>query len=230
MHGNRERNLRMDTIVIACKTLEKELALAMHRTQTAYPVEWIESGLHERPKKLAETVQERLDGLCAGRVLLCLGQCGNSMVGIRAGEYELVMPKVDDCLSLILGSCAVKSRLGANDKAFFLTEGWLSGESTITSQYARSVEKYGAETALSILKMLYGHYETLGLVDTGVCAPETLVAQTDAVAELLGLRRRLYPGTTAYIEALLTGPWPVERFLVKAPFAEIKAEDFDHMV
>ena len=33
------------------------------------------------------------------------------------------------------------------------------------SQYEKSVEKYGEDTALVIMEMMYEHYETLGLID-----------------------------------------------------------------
>ena len=51
-------NQRMDTIIIACRTLEDEIELAKKNTGCNYPVRYIESGLHERPKKLAEALVE----------------------------------------------------------------------------------------------------------------------------------------------------------------------------
>ena len=89
------------TVIVACRTLQEELSLAMKNTACKHPVEFIESGLHDRPKKLASVVQELLDTISAERVLLCLGQCGNSMVGIQARQFEMILPKVDDCLSLL---------------------------------------------------------------------------------------------------------------------------------
>ena len=42
----------MKTCIVACKTLEDELALAAKRTGIELPVVWIESGLHNTPKLL----------------------------------------------------------------------------------------------------------------------------------------------------------------------------------
>ena len=64
----------MHTVVIACRTLERELARAMEQTGRPYETVYIESGLHERPKKLSETLQSTLGELRADRVLLTLGQ------------------------------------------------------------------------------------------------------------------------------------------------------------
>ena len=216
----------MDTLIISCKTLEDELELAMKNTGTEYPVEYIDSGLHERPKKLAEAVTEHFENVSAKRVIMPLGQCGNSLIGIRTGAFELIMPKVDDCLSLLIGSTEEKARIGAEDHAFFMTEGWLRGESTIMSQYARSVEKYGEDTALAIMEMMYEHYTTIGLIDAEAAPIDRLYEETAHMAELLGLTRKIYPGTVKYIEDLLTGPWDSERFIVKGPFETITADDY----
>lgn len=230
----------MDTVIIACRTLEDEIELAKKNTGVDYPVIYIESGLHERPKKLAETIKDTFEKVDADqkskaskgrktaplRVLMTLGQCGNSMTGIAAGNFELIMPKVDDCLSLLIGSNKEKAELNLRDKAFFLTMGWLRGESTIMSQYKQSVEKYGEDTALSIMEMMYEHYETLGLIDTGAAPIDKLQEETAEIAELLGLKRKVYKGTISYVEELLTGPWPKERFITKHPGEAITEQDF----
>ena len=233
----------MKTVIIACRTLEDEIELAKKNTGCNYPVRYIESGLHERPKKLAEALVEVFSKIDADqkakatkrrktaktaplRVLMALGQCGNSMTGLAAGSFELIMPKVDDCLSLLIGSNKEKASLNLRDKAFFLTMGWLRGESTIMSQYKRSVEEYGEDTALSIMEMMYEHYETLGLIDTGAAPIDRLQEETKEIAELLGLKRKVYPGTVKYIEELLTGPWPKDRFIIKKPGEAIAEQDF----
>ena len=232
----------MKTKVLACRTLEDEIALAQKNAGTDYPVVYIESGLHERPKKLADAIREvfaEIDAEQAAspkrrksakpqplRVLMALGQCGNSMTGLTAGNFELILPKVDDCLSLLIGSNKEKAALNLRDKAFFLTMGWLRGESTIMSQYKQSVEKYGEDTALSIMEMMYEHYETLGLIDTGAAPIDRLVEETKEIADLLDLKRKVYPGTVKYIEELLTGPWPSERFIIKEPGEAIEEQDF----
>lgn len=232
----------MKTIILACRTLEDEIELAKKNTGKDYSVVYIESGLHERPKKLAEALTEvfaKIDAEQSAaaskrksakpqplRVLMALGQCGNSMTGIAAGNFELIMPKVDDCLSLLIGSNKEKAELNLRDKAFFLTMGWLRGESTIMSQYKQSVEKYGEDTALSIMEMMYEHYETLGLIDTGAAPIDKLQEETAEIAELLGLKRKVYKGSISYVEELLTGPWPKERFITKHPGEAITEQDF----
>ncbi|MBQ6671374.1 MAG: DUF1638 domain-containing protein [Firmicutes bacterium] len=220
----------MDTIIVACKTIEDEVSIAKSDLGCSFPVEYIESGLHDRPKKLARTVQELLDDLKADRVLLCLGQCGNSMIGIKAADFELIMPKVDDCLSLLLGSSRKKSQISITDKAFFMTSGWLKGESTIMSEYQRSLRRYGKETAQSVIEMMYGHYKTMGLIDTGIDEMSKLYEKTEPMAKMLKLEQKTYEGSIDYIKQLLTGPWDPEHFIVKQPFEKVLSDDFLNML
>lgn len=216
----------MHTVVIACRTLERELARAMEQTGRPYETVYIESGLHERPKKLSETLQSTLGELRADRVLLTLGQCGDALPGVRAGDFEMILPRVDDCLSLLIGSPAEKNRLSVRDGAFFLTMGWLRGENTVGKEYERMEKRYGARRAASILKTMYAHYRTLGLLDTGASSMAELREAAGPLAERLCLELREYPAGLAYLRALLTGPWDDGRFIVKRPGETVTAEDF----
>lgn len=214
------------TVIVACRTLERELTRAMEECRCIFDVVYIESGLHERPKKLTKTLQETLDKIDADRVLLCLGQCGNALYGIRAGRFQMVSPKVDDCLSLLIGDTREKNRLSVRDGAFFMTMGWLQGEMTVDKEYARMVKRYGEDTAEQVLKTMYAHYHTMGLLDSGVDDMEELREATYPMAELLGLQQRLYPASLAFIRTLLTGPWDAGRFIVKAPGEIVTAADY----
>jgi hypothetical protein len=76
------------------------------------------------------------------------------------------------------------------------------------------------------MEMMYEHYETLGLIDTGAAPIDRLQEETKEMADLLGLKRKVYKGTISYIEELLTGPWPEDRFIIKEPGEAIAEQDF----
>ena len=215
----------MKTAVIACKTIEDELNYAMSRTGCSYPVVWLESGLHNVPQKLQTAVQEALDSLDAHRVLLAMGFCGNAMAGVKSGRAELILPRVDDCISLLLGS--VKRRLAITDEyaAYFFTEGWLRGERNIWVEHRHMLEKYGEEITEELEKSMFGHYRTLGLLDCGEKPVAPLVENTKMIAEALHLEQRVIPASVDYLAELLTGPWSAERFITVPPEREITAAE-----
>jgi hypothetical protein len=215
----------MNTVIVACKTLEAELRYAMEKTGINYTVEWIESGLHNTPKLLTERLQVIFNGIASRRVLVAMGFCGNSVQGVTAGSFELIMPRADDCISILLGSVKARTDISVKHAAYFLTDGWLRGERNLWTEYLYTVDKYGEEEAESIAKMMFANYRTLGLLDSGAESIEQLIEKTKIIAETLGLEQAVFPATTTYLEELLTGPWDESRFLIKAPGETVTSKD-----
>jgi len=217
----------MTTAVIACKTMEDELRYAMEHTGSDYPVFWLEQGLHNVPKKLNEAVQDALDGCGAQRALMAMGFCGNAICGLRVPVQELIIPRVDDCISLLLGSVKRRMEISREHAAYFFTEGWLRGERNIWVEHQHMLETYGEELTEELEKSMFGHYRTLGLLDCGIGPIEPLVEGTKMIAEGLHLSQRVIPASARYLEDLLTGPWPEERFLILHGGDEIGEEDLE---
>ena len=212
----------MKTVVLSCKTLEDEVNAALQATGREYAVEWVESGLHNVPAKLNLRLQEVLDSIEAERVLLAMGYCGNAVNGLKTGSFELILPKVDDCISLLLGSVERRMEVARDHAAYFFTEGWLRGERNILVEYEYSVKKYGQDTADMIMGMMYSHYRTLAVLDCGITPVEPVCEQVKPLAELLDMQPKVIPASTGYIEDLLRGPWDDEsRFLCIPPHTEI---------
>jgi hypothetical protein len=199
--------------------------LAFEKCKVEYPIEWLESGLHNVPKNLNSKLQEILDNIQADRVLLVMGFCGNSIQDIKAGSFELIIPRVDDCISLLLGSVKARVEVSREHSAYFLTEGWLRGERNAWVEYQRTLEKYGEKRAKSIAKSLFGHYRSLCLLDCGAMPIGKLVEDTKIIAETLNLEQKVIPATVEYIKKLLTGPWTEEDFIIKNPGETIAVGD-----
>lgn len=216
----------MLTTIIACKTIEKELLAAVEKTGVMYPVLWLESGLHNSPKKLKARLTELLETVTEGRVLLAMGSCGNSLDGVVSEHTQLIVPRVDDCISILLGSLQQRQKMSSELAAYFLTEGWMRGERNLWVEHLKMVEKYGEEQAMVIVEMLYGHYRTLALVDCGTSSMEELLEESLEMAKTMSLQQKIVPGTLSYLQQLLTGPWPEDRFAVKEPGEALSMYDF----
>ena len=145
----------MNAMILACETIRDEIDRARELTSVDYPIVWVESGLHNHPEKLRAVLQEHLDsGNDYERILMAFGSCGNSVIGLKTGDYELVIPRVDDCISLMIGSVERRMVIGKAGGTYFLTPGWLRGERNIWAEYEYSRDKYGEETARSIMEMM----------------------------------------------------------------------------
>ena len=201
----------MKTVIIACRTLEKELLAAMANTGCSYPIRWLSAGDHNVPEKRRAQIQQALDA-CADRdtVLLAMSLCGGAAADLTTPGPRLVIPKCDDCITLLLGSPARRREFPA---AYFLTEGWLSGRDNIRNEYHHALEKYGEAKAKRIFSAMLSNYRQLAFVDTG-CGDAS--AEVQKTAALLELEYTRIPGTLSWLEDLLTGNRD-SRFLVIPP-------------
>lgn len=207
-----------NTCIIACSMLRDELERAVAETGCKYPVTWLDAGLHNYPGRLRQELQGALDQVSGcSRVLLSYGFCGNSIVNIKAGDFEIILPRADDCITLLLGSQKRRVELSKHCGTYFLTRAWLHGERNIRVEYEYAVEKYGEEQGKEIFDMMFGNYRQLALLDDGCYPLEEVAGEVKETAELLGLPCCTVPASNQRLKDLLTGPWPEEWFLHLGP-------------
>jgi hypothetical protein len=208
----------MDTsVIIACNTIADELNNLINETGSAYPVLWIPSGLHNSPEILRNRLQEELDHLSnIDQVLLAFGYCGNALLGLTPPFYRMIFPRVDDCISLLLGSPQIRKEISGAMGTYFLTKGWLEYEKNIWFEYQQTVNRYGKARADQVYRMILKHYERLGIIDTGAYELASISELTHIIAETLKLKHEVIPGTLNYLKKLLTGPWD-EDFVIINP-------------
>ena len=214
----------MRTLIVACRTIAAELELAQREVGSGLPVSWVESGLHNWPDRLRFRLQQALDGVRdAERVLLAFGYCGNAVVGLTTGAFELILPRADDCISLMLGSCARREEVSREKATYFLTPGYLDHESNIWSEYQAFAARRGKEKADWVYASLLAHYRRLGIIDTGSFDVEPFLERTRPIAATFGLEHEVIPGTTQYLRRLLSGPWD-EGFIRVGPAGTLTFE------
>ncbi|MBE5996292.1 MAG: DUF1638 domain-containing protein [Lachnospiraceae bacterium] len=218
----------MNTYIIACETLKEELEKAIAETQCTYPVLFIESGLHDVPKKLKKVLQDTIDeaeSRGAERLLFVMGFCGNATQGIRPGKSTLIIPRVDDCITLLLGSQKRRKQLQESGGTYFMTKGWVDGERNILSMRQYMMERYGEDAGEEIFNMMFGNYSRIGLLDTGAYDMEPVTEQVKQAAEAIGFRWEIFRASVDYIKETLTGPWEDDRYLTVPPGREVEGKD-----
>lgn len=188
----------MARLILACRTLERELNTVMEKLHCMDPVIWLAPGEHNVPAKrriAIENVLSEADGY--DEVVLVMSFCGGSVIGLNSGRKRLLLPCFDDCLGLLLTEDRRKD-------AYYLTEGWLAGERNILEEYRISQEKYGAERTKRIFSAMFRGYRQILYLDTG-CGDPAGQEKAGEAAQLLNLEFRVISGTLSRLEALVAG-------------------------
>lgn len=182
----------MSVALICCRMLESELKRICDDENISVPIYWIDAGFHNNPEKLHEKLQNLFDSLPRDitRVILLFSLCGQAVLGLKTENFDLIMPRTDDCIALLLGGNDKKID---NSGTFFLTEKWLDDEKSITNEYKYALQKYGPSKCERIFKRQFAHYSVLGILDTGCYDVNSLLSKTASISKLLELNQRIIP-------------------------------------
>ncbi len=221
-----ELNNLQDTKIIACATVIEEM-LPFMPPGLAYEV--LDFGLHLEPENLKKTLQEAIDASCCAfnTLILGYGLCSMAVVGLKANGCTLVLPRVDDCISIFLGSKEeYQAQIKKAPGTYYLTKGWIEVADTPFDEYERLVTKYGAERADRIMKIMLKHYTRLVYIDTGRGDNQPYVEMARKTATQFNLNFEEITGSNGLTLKLLMGPWDDAEFLVVPPGETISYLDF----
>ncbi len=211
--------------VIACATVVEEM-LPILPDNIDYEV--LEYGLHLVPNNLKKSLQKAIDAASPSyeTIILGYGLCSLAVIGLKAEYSQLVVPRVDDCIALYLGSREAYNRLSKKEPGtYYLTKGWIEVGDTIYEDYQRTMEKFGEAKAARIMGIMLKHYTRLVYIDTGQLNQETYRAYAQKTAEHFNLRYEEVEGSTGLIRKMMSGPWD-EEFVVTPPGQTIHYTDF----
>lgn len=214
----------MKLAVLACKVLEEEL-----RPLLPPNVEFrsLEQGLHRTPERLREALQEEIDSIDADEILLGYGMCGNGVVGLRSSRARLVVPRVDDCISILLGSFErYLEEFQREPGTYWLSHGWIEHSKDPYKEYLRCVDKYGEEAARWVANEMMKGYHRLVLIDTGACPMSQLQDYARNFAEFFGLEYTEMEGADELLKAMLSAQRRDHQFVVVEPGEEITVDMF----
>jgi hypothetical protein len=213
------------TKVVACATVIEEMLPLLPESIT---YEILDFGLHLTPDKLRNKLQETIDAASAevDTVILGYGLCSMAVIGLKATECTLVVPRVDDCIAIFLGShAAYKQQASQEPGTYYLTKGWIEVSDTPFEEHKRLVERYGPERADRMINLMLKNYTRLAFIDTGQYEQDHYREYARRMAERFGLRYEEIPGSTALIKKMIYGPWD-DDFVIARPGETISYADF----
>jgi hypothetical protein len=215
------------TTAIACETIKDEILYVSRKVDCHFPFFWLPSALHKFPDKLRYQLQSEIDQLIdEENILLLFGYCGNAVLGLSSERARLIIPKMDDCISLLLGGNERRRNLGKEGCAYYLTKGWMNSDSGIATEYNRCAMKYGHEKSQMVFKIMLKGYRSLDVINTGVDKLHELIEAARGFADILDLDYKVVEGTLDVLYKALLGQWD-EDFVVVEPGEKVTFEHFD---
>jgi hypothetical protein len=212
--------------VLACATVIEEMR---SRLPEGTVCETLDFGLHTKPETLKAALQEAID-IAEGEgyelILLGYGLCSMAVVGLVSKSSHLIVPKVDDCIAIFLGSRdAYREQSRSQPGTYYLTKGWLEVGDNPFDKYDDMVAKYGADRAKRLMGTMLRHYTRLALINTGEENLDKYRDHTRQAAARFDLSYEEIPGSPALVDKMINGPWDDE-FVVVPPGRAVTYADF----
>jgi len=211
-----QKEKQNNILLIGCGVLRHQIEAI---GSTTHHFLYIEQGLHRTPDKLRQELQKAIDNSRNySTLLLGYGLCSRAAAGLQAAPHQrLVIPRVDDCIALSLGSREryhqeFKERPGT----YYFTKGWIEAAEDPLKEYYKSIAKFGEELALWAARECLRHYGRAVLITTG---EQELVASREYVRNFAQFFNLLYEemeGSLDYLHKLLFGSWDDDFVVVEA--------------
>jgi Protein of unknown function (DUF1638) len=219
--AGRPRGLKL----IACPAVLGELA---DGATDGVDCHELEAQLHVSPERLKEALRAAVSDADkpGATIVLGCGLCSNSVLGLKTEHATLVVPRVDDCVAMLLGSNEAFSAEAEKERgSYYVARAYLEECDTIMSEHEKLVEKRGRERAERMMRLLLKHYTRIVLVDTGRYDLAPYRARVEEFAGTFDLAVEEAPGTTRILDALVSEDWG-EDFVVAPPGHELTLRDF----
>jgi len=213
------------TKIIICGAIEEEIQSLLPKDIN---IEVIDSDHHRTPKMLGSILQDAIDDSDdeIDTIILGYGLCSLALVGLKANQSKLIIPRVDDCIALLLGSTeAYKQQTSKEPGTYYLTKGLMDAGITPFEEHEQLISKYGKEQAEFMTNLLLNNFKRLVFINNQNNNSEHYCNLSRSSAKQFGLRFEEITGTNQYFKKLLFGPWD-DDFVIIMPYHKITYLDF----
>ncbi len=216
------------TVILSCTSLKEYVEEAQRAAGTDFPVKYVSKLYHRDPAEMKEHLLEALRDMPEGTetVLVSMGFCGGSWEDVRA-DVRLVLPRVDDCVSLLLQTGdEVRSNLKEDGHLYVRAKDPSKESFKAIFDHMADSQDLDQETREKYHKVWQSYYSEIDIMDTGING-STEPAYEEVVrrdADWLGAGLGHVPAGTHLLEKMLKGDWD-SQFLVLKPGEPVKKEE-----
>ena len=194
----------MESIIIACDNLKDEIEYILNKNNKNKEVIYIKSQLHNTPKLLKQEIQKEIDKQkTVNNIILLFGVCGNGTIGLKSENANIIMPRVDDCISLYLGGIENRKKIENYNKTYFITKRYVENELSVYNEMKTLINKYGEKKAKKMYKMLFDKYEYIRSIDTNAYDENEIIDKVNEMCIMFNLKYEKIKSDLSIIEDLL---------------------------
>lgn len=223
----------MRLFLIGCNVLIRELSDAIAHSPHLVDAQYLPAGLHDAGAiSMRFRIQQAIDAVEPLRydaIVLGYALCGNGLAGLKARTVQLVIPRADDCIALLMGGRArYLEYFHGNPGVYFRSAGWVERAAELKEQISKPgfgsdldafVEKYGEDNGRYLYRELTRYqnsYQKLTYIRTGSTTETAFVEQARAEAAEKNWAFEELLGDTTLFRRLLAGDWTRD-FLIVPP-------------
>lgn len=211
----------MNACILSCTSLKDFVDAAQRRVRTDFPVYCVDRSLHAEPERMKAAVDALMSSLPPemDTVLVAMGFCGGVWHDVSF-DRRVVIPRVDDCVSLLLHT---DDGFHPNLKEMghlYLYETNPADFSALTLMHDTNClgEDLKNINRDYLYEMWFYNYRHMDIIDSGVndCYSETYAAAAQEQADQIRADLDYVPGSIRLLEKLFSGQWD-QQFLVAPP-------------
>ncbi len=189
--------------VIACDIMKLELDKLLSKTPGITEVIYLEAALHSTPKKMKESVLEKVKTIKdkVDVIFLGYGYC-QSLKGIEAEiDIPVVLPQMEDCIQIFMTPEKHHEATRKEIGTWFMSPGWAErgAEMVIKGNHLDRVVKYGKDP-IEMAKRIMSAFRIGLYIDTGVGNDDHYIGKANEVCDIFSLTLEKTTGTTAVLE------------------------------
>lgn len=237
---------------IGCEIIYREACFLAATGPHFVDLQFMMKGLHDLSREdMLQKLQAAVDAVSPESnyeaILLGYARCNDGLVGLRARDIPLVVPRAHDCITFFFGSrAAYQDYFDRYPGTYYLTTGWTERNTAeggnyskpaygvdgvmaklgLTESYEVMVAKYGKENADFIVESVGGwlkNYSRSLYLEMGICDEQPFIERAREDAQQRSWEFEVRKGDWSLLRKLFLGQWD-EDFVVVRPGESIIAQ------